>query len=109
MQNRKPYVWGLYVGLAVVLAMLVCAVTCRNPHGFYTVLRWVCCTGFAYSAFASRLLGRVAWTAIFGIQAVIFNPLVEFHFRRDNWQALDKLAIASVIVAAVMFRKLLKA
>lgn len=35
-------------------------------------------------------------------------PLVTFHFRRDTWQMLDKLAIASVIAAAVMFWKGLK-
>jgi hypothetical protein len=108
MQNKKALVWGFYGCSVVLLLMLVCTVTSRNPHGFYTVLRWVCCVGFAYSAFASQFLGRVAWAAIFGIQAVLFNPIVEFHFRRDIWQTLDKLAIASVIVAAVMFWKDLK-
>ena len=103
MQNRKPYVWGLYGGFAVVLAVLICAVTRRNPHDFFTFLRWVCCIGFAYSAFASHLLGRVVWTVIFVIQAVLFNPVAEFHLRRDTWQTLDKLAIAAVLVAVVMF------
>jgi hypothetical protein len=73
------------------------------------LLRWVLCAGFAYSAFVSRLLGKAAWTAIFGIQAVLFNPLIEFHFQRNTWQTLDKLAIASTIVAAAMFWKELKA
>lgn len=100
---------GLYASLAGVLVTLVCAVTRRNPYAFYTFLRWVCCAGFAYSAFASRLLGKQAWTAIFGIQAALFNLFVEFHFRRDTWQALGKLAIAGVVVAAVMFGKELRA
>jgi len=102
MKHRKAYVWGLYGSLAVMLMMLGCAVTAHNPHGFYTLLRWVCCAGFAYSA---GLLGQSVWTAIFGIQAVLFNPLFQFHFHRDIWQTLDKLAIASVAVAAVMFWK----
>ena len=109
MQNRKPYVWGLYGGFAVVLIVLVCAVTHRNPHGFFTLLRWVCCIGFAYSAVASRLLGRAVWAVIFALQAVLFNPFAEFHFQRDNWQTLDKVAIATVAVAAVMFWKEFKA
>ena len=108
-QNKKGFVWRFYGCAAVMLIMLACAVTGRHPHGFYTALRWVCCAGFAYSAIASGLLGQVAWTAIFGIQAVLFNPIVEFHFRRDTWQTIDKLAIASLIVAAVMFWKEVKA
>ena len=108
MQNKKIYVWGLYGSLAVLLVMLGCAVTGRNPHGFYTLLRWVCCAGFAYSVFASHLLGQSVWAAICGIQAVLFNPLFQFHFHRDTWQTLDKLAIASVIVAVVMFWEELK-
>ena len=35
-------------------------------------------------------------------------PLVTFHFRRDTRQTLDKLAITSVIAAAVMFWKGIK-
>jgi uncharacterized membrane protein YhdT len=108
MQNRKPYLWGLYGALAVVIVMLICAVTRRNPHGFFTLSRWVCCIAFAYSAFASHLLRRKVWTVIFVVQAVLFNPLAQFHFRRDTWQTLDKLAIAAVLVAAVMFLKELK-
>ena len=103
MNNNKGFVWGFYGCAAVMLILLACAVTGRQPHGFYAELRWVCCAGFAYSAFASGLLGQVVWTAIFGIQAVLFNPIIEFHFRRDTWQTLDVLAIASLIVAGVMF------
>jgi len=107
-QNKKAYVWGFYGCAVVLLLVLICAVTRRNPHNFYTILRWVCCVGFVYSAFASQLLGQLIWTAIFGIQAVLFNPLFEFHFRRDTWQTLDKLAIVSMIVGSVMFLRLLK-
>jgi len=103
--QKKTHVCGLYVCLAVVLIMLVCAVARRNPYSFYTLLRWICCACLAYSAFASRLLGQAAWSTVFGIEAVLFNPLVEFHFRRGTWQTLDKLAIASTIIAAVAFRR----
>ncbi|MEI8310930.1 MAG: DUF6804 family protein [Verrucomicrobiota bacterium] len=105
MQNKKGFVWGFYVSAALMFLMLASAVTERNPHGFYTSLRWICCAGFAYSAFTSNLINRIAWVWIFGVQAILFNPIIVFHFRRDTWQTLDKIAIASLIVAGVMFWK----
>jgi len=98
-------VWGFYIFAALMFLMLASAVTERNPHGFYTSLRWICCAGFLYSAFTANLIGRVAWTVIFGAQAILFNPVIEFHFKRDMWQTLDKIAVASLVIAAVMFWK----
>ncbi len=67
---------GLYVAWMVAAVMLVLAVTGKHPYSFYTLLRWICCAAFAYSAFTAHEKNRVAWVWIFGVLAMVFNPIV---------------------------------
>ena len=89
--------------------MLALAVSGKHPYGFYTLLRWIACAVFAYSAFAAHRFERPLWTWLFVVEAALFNPLVPIQLKRATWQTLDWLALASVIVAAAVFRKELKA
>jgi hypothetical protein len=70
---------------------------------FYTLLRWVCCATFAYSAVAAFRMKRIGWTWSFAILAVLFNPIAPVHLKRDTWQIIDGLSIFVIVVAAVVF------
>jgi hypothetical protein len=70
---------------------------------FYTLLRWVCCAAFAYSAFTAFQMKQVAWTWVFAILAVLFNPVAPFYLQRTTWQMIDWGAIGVIVVAAVVF------
>jgi hypothetical protein len=94
---------GLYVAWLVATVMLVLAVTGRHPYGFYTLLRWICCAAFAYSAFAAHEKNRVPWVWIFGMLAMLFNPIVPLHFQRDTWQMIDWVTIGVIVVAGIAF------
>jgi hypothetical protein len=76
----------------------------RNQRNdFYTLLRWVCCAAFAYSAVAVFRMKRVPWTWIFGILAALFNPIAPVYLQRATWQIIDFAAIAVMLIAAVVF------
>jgi hypothetical protein len=124
---------GLYVAWLIAAVMLVAAVTSpptinfglapRRPsyrghhfrsysygrgyynqrRDFYTLLRWVCCAAFAYSAVTAFQMKRVAWTWIFGVLAILFNPLVRVYLQRATWQAIDWGAIGVIVIAAIVF------
>ena len=70
---------------------------------FYTLLRWVCCAAFAYSAIAAFQMKRAAWTWIFGVLAVLFNPLAPVYLQRATWQIIDSATIAVIVFAAIIF------
>ena len=70
---------------------------------FYTLLRWVCCAAFAYSAIAAFQMKRAAWTWIFGVLAVLFNPLAPVYLQRATWQIIDWATIGLLVIAAVFF------
>ena len=94
---------GLYIAWLVATVILVFAVTGRHPYGFYTLLRWICCAAFAYSAFTAQEKNRVAWVWVFGVLAVLFNPIVPLHFQRDTWQMIDWVTIGVIVVGGVAF------
>lgn len=70
---------------------------------FYTLLRWVCCATFAYSAVAAFRMKRIGWTWSFGILAALFNPLAPVYLQRATWQVIDWGAIGVVVIAAIVF------
>jgi hypothetical protein len=72
---------------------------------FYTLLRWVCCAAFVYSAVTAFQMKRVVWTWIFGILAVLFNPLAPVHLQRATWQIIDWGAIGVIVIGAIVFRR----
>ena len=75
----------------------------NQGRDFYTLLRWVCCAVFAYSAFSTFQMKRAAWTWIFGILAVLFNPVVPVYLQRATWQVVDSAAIGVVVTAGIFF------
>jgi len=117
---------GLYISWLITIAMLVLGVVQpmqlrgsyarrgrsryynRAAHtafdtDFYTLLRWVTCIVFVYSAVTAFRSKRVAWTWIFGILAALFNPIAPVYLQRNTWHVIDCFAIGVMIIAAVAF------
>jgi len=80
--------------LAIILLLWALA---DNPYGYYQFLRWVILVVGAYSAYSVYNLGSKSWPWVFGIIAVLFNPIIPFTFQRETWQFID------VIVAIIFF------
>ena len=83
--------WFLLVAAAFLIGALG-----SWPYAYYQLLRWIVCGVGAYSAYVAYKKSRTGWAAIFGIVAILFNPIAPFYMQRETWQVLD-------IVAAVPF------
>ena len=79
--------------------MLLWALNPKNPYGYYILLRWVCCGVFAYLAVQTLALGnkKQGWVWIFGITALIYNPIFSVHLTRDFWQILNVITVMILI------------
>jgi len=86
----------------VAIPMLLWALA-DNPYGYYQILRWVICGLTGYSAFLAYKNDKDAWTWIFGITAVLFNPIAPIHLPRDTWSFID--LIAAAIIFTSIFRQ----
>ncbi len=72
------------------------------PYAYYQLLRWVVCGVGAYTAFIAYESGRTGWAGLFGLIAVLFNPIVPFYMQRETWQVLDLLAAVPFLVFPFM-------
>src|SRR5260370_13003758 len=73
--KAKSTILLLYIAWLIAAVTLVFAAAEKQPDSFYTLLRWVCCAVFAYSAVTSFQMKRMLWLWIFGALAVLFYPI----------------------------------
>lgn len=90
------------VRLAAIL-MLLWALA-DNPYAYYQILRWVVCGVMAYSAFLAFEAKKDKWTWIFGITAVLFNPIAPIHLEREVWSVIDITAATLLLISLKYFK-----
>lgn len=95
--------FGLYVAWLVAASMLVYAAIEKHPYSFYSLLRWICCPVFAYSAFSARERNRISWSWIFGVLAALYNPFFPAHLDRSTWVYVNWSSVSAIVTAAVIF------
>jgi hypothetical protein len=94
---------GLYIAWLVAAGMLIYAVIENHPYSYYTLLGWICCAIFAYSAVSAFEMNRVAWTWIFGVLAGLYNPILRVHLDRSTWIGVNWFTVGVIASAAAVF------
>jgi hypothetical protein len=94
---------GVYVAWLVAAGLLVYAAVERHPYSFYTLLRWICCPVFAYSAFAAYEKNRVLWVWVFGVLAALYNPVFRVELDRSTWIVVNWLTVGAILIAIGFF------
>ena len=106
--KAKSTILLLYIAWLIAAVMLVFAAVEKQPDSFYTLLRWVCCAVFAYSAVVSFQMKRMLWLWIFAALAALFNPIFPAPLDRSLWIVVDWFSIGAMVIAAFVFRKVSK-
>jgi len=73
-----------------------------NPYSYYQFLRWLILGIGAYSAYLSYNNREKTWAWIFGITAVLFNPIVPFALQRELWQVIDIIVAIIFLISVVI-------
>jgi uncharacterized membrane protein YccC len=74
------------------------------PYGYYQLLRFVVCGVSAYVAFMAYT-GQKTWaTYLFGLFAVLFNPLIPIHLSRELWRPIDVICATLLIFSVVALK-----
>jgi len=70
------------------------------PYGYYMLLRLVACGVFAFAAFVSfdRKHKTLPW--VFGLLALLFNPIIKVHLPKDAWAFVDVAAAILLLATA---------
>ena len=59
------------------------------PYGYYTLLRLVATGVLVWAAFVSYERRSEVLPWIFGILAILFNPIIKIHLPKEAWMAID--------------------
>jgi len=90
---------------ASIAAMMLLAAVGKWPYAYYQVMRWAVCAAGVFVAYKGWMFKR-AWALwVFGLVAVLFNPLLPIHLKRETWAAIDVLAAAIFVVGVVLLRR----
>src|SRR5213078_2290442 len=95
----------LYIAWLIAAVVLVFAAAEKQPDSFYTLLRWVCCAVFTYSAVISFQMKRVLWLAIFAALALLFNPIFPLPLDLTQWVVADWFSLGAIVISAFVFWK----
>jgi hypothetical protein len=106
--KAKSTILLLYIAWLIAAVMLVFAAAQKQPDSFYTLLRWICCVVFAYSAVTSFQVKRVLGLGIVAVLAVLFNPIFPLPLERSLWIVADWFSIGAIVIAAFVFWKVSK-
>jgi len=84
------------------------------PYGYYTFTRIVVCGSAAFITYISwkeseNVISHL-WAVMFGLVAVLFNPIVPIYLKRTTWFSIDIgiaiiFAVHLVIVRLGLFRR----
>jgi len=85
---------------AAVAALTLFAALGQWPYAYYMLLRLVVCGAGAYIALVMYRWRRPGLAWVFGLVAVLFNPVVVIHLSRDLWQLID--AICGILFALLV-------
>ncbi|MBN1972548.1 MAG: hypothetical protein JW787_02845 [Sedimentisphaerales bacterium] len=71
------------------------------PYGYFQLLRFVVCGVGAYVAYMAYNWKKLWATWLFGIIAVLFNPLAPIHLSREIWQPID--VVCAILFVIILF------
>jgi uncharacterized membrane protein len=91
--------------LSIVAAgMLFVALFDGLPYGYFTLLRFVVFAVGGYIAYRSYQKDGESLTLwLFGLIAILFNPIIPIHLERETWWVID--LVVGVIFLISLFSK----
>ena len=90
--------------LSIAVAFLLMAMFDGLSYEFFIILRFVVFSGSAYVAWLAYELQGGKWTWVFGLIAVLFNPIIPIHLTREIWMPIDLVTAIFLFVAIFSFK-----
>lgn len=86
----------LLKGLAVVLVLGAIQTYQTLPYAYFQIMTWAVCTAAIVAAIEAYRSGNRATLWLFGVLAVVFNPIAPVYLSQYAWRIAD-------IIAAIIF------
>ncbi len=103
MNVATKYARHLFFIARCVAAGVAFYATAAHSYNFYIFTRWVVFGTCCYGLWLNRNRFWPSFAAVYGVVAVMFNPLLPFHFAHSTWRNLD-IATGVILLASLLFR-----
>ena len=87
----------------IAIVMLLWALA-DNPYSYYQILRVVVCCIVGYLAYVKYTKSEIAWAWVFGFIALLFNPIIPVHYKREAWIIID-IIVAVILMASIVIEQ----
>lgn len=88
----------LYIACCIILGIALLPIT----GGFYTLVRIAITIGAVIAAFQNSSNGINTWSIMFGIVAILFNPVIPVYLHdKGAWMMIDIIAMILFIIQIV--------
>ena len=88
----------LYIAGCIILGIALLPIT----GGFYTLVRIAITIGAVIAAFQNSSNGINTWSIMFGIVAILFNPVIPVYLHdKGAWMMIDIIAMILFIIQIV--------
>lgn len=84
----------------VAAAILSFVAIADLPYAYYQLLRWIVCVAAVVAAMRAHAAGRIIAPWALALIALVFNPLIRFHFSKETWAAWNVAAGITLLVAS---------
>ena len=102
MKTRPHLVPALFASVMLLLAVA------PLPYGYYQFLRWVICAVAVFVAVTAYSWKQQWATWLFGIIAILFNPIAPIYLTRAIWQPIDLTGAAMFILSIFLVHDMVK-
>mgnify|MGYP001072638627 CR=1 FL=1 len=85
---------------SLIAAIMLLAALGKWPYGYFILLRWVVTASAVFVAIVALNTKQYWGIWLFGLLAILFNPIAPVHLNRTTWQPID-VVTAGIFVAAV--------
>jgi len=75
------------------------------PYGFFTLLRIIVFTASTYIAWMAYQERKEKWVWVFGLCAVLFNPVIVIRLTREIWSFID-IIVGVLMLLSIFVLKL---
>ena len=94
----------IWIPQVVATLMLLWALNPENPYAYYILLRWVCCSLFAFLAVQAIAQEKQGWAWTLGTTAVVYNPILRIHLTREIWSVVNVVTIIIAVASIFAFK-----
>ena len=96
----RPNLW-----LAIIAGAMLLIGIFPLPYGYFQLLRWITCGIAIFLVYIAYRYKKVWVAVIFGVIAILFNPIFIIHFEKNVWQWIDAICAAVFITSIFLLRE----